>query len=811
MADLIVLSNEDMDAFSEFVENTIFKRATDDQEEKSMELTTEEKSLLFDLKYDTSKYDIMDGWPEPTVLDETHAALKRSLAQLASVARIAGSSKNSPSSAQTHEESTASRLVADLASATTLLHVANDLVTNTTSDDGSAASRATTASLGKSMNSAGRTESAKSVALQNLKGALSIITSITTTLQERSEDFSAINATQLSDSLVKTLNACDNLRSTLNGIASQREEKYDVSPVGKPGGRQNWVDKVGGLPLYIRAIAHALIRTGHDESRAIQLAIGAVQRWARGEDNVTAKTRAKAAAALAEWERKKAEAHAKSDIYSRLIEMKAVRHVRTPSGERRFGQPIGSIIVADGAAPLVNLRTLPKRWSDWDYVEGRNGKRYDVGQDEDGKWRAYNADDETDVIAEAGSEADVYRSLDKIAGSGKGRGVAVQPGPKEPDRNTFAGLKPGDVYRRPDSYPGHYGVVQRVEEGKGGTTVNVTTQWHKPDGTPTGVPDTRVHRKTTVHGGFVKPVEPAKPGAGLDRIAARNLRPGMVLGSGERLTHVYRNSKTPSGRITVEFDKDGKHVVQHWNLNTPVHVEKQPVQSNGTPKTDFVDIDALRKQQEKIEADYAAAIRRARNAAQRAGLISERNRRVEAIDRQIQQAMAKQEGPQHLGGGRYSVLPKDLVPGDLIDHNGERSRVISVDGNRIVTDRTTHTVKDGERVTRVGHDDRFNQPSPAGTDKVFDTWTKYEATTAKYEANRVRATTADVVLMIAQRKRWLDAVQNHVDSITTTDGLMEFQGFINRQVIGSGLKDVTKDRDEAIDIINARWRDLTKK
>jgi hypothetical protein len=88
------------------------------------------------------------------------------------------------------------------------------------------------------------------------------------------------------------------------------EVKYDTSPVGDPGGRQNWVDKAGGLPTYIRAVAHALIRNGHDESSAIGLAVGAVKRWASGGGKVSAKTRTKAAAAVAEWERKRTQAHA---------------------------------------------------------------------------------------------------------------------------------------------------------------------------------------------------------------------------------------------------------------------------------------------------------------------------------------------------------------------------------------------------------------------------------------------------------------------------------------------------------------------
>ena len=78
--------------------------------------------------------------------------------------------------------------------------------------------------------------------------------------------------------------------------------RYDTSPLGTGS---NWVSKtdpIAGLGPFIRAIAHALIRNGHPESEAIAIAIGTVKRWARGGGNVTPKTRAKAAAAVAEWE-----------------------------------------------------------------------------------------------------------------------------------------------------------------------------------------------------------------------------------------------------------------------------------------------------------------------------------------------------------------------------------------------------------------------------------------------------------------------------------------------------------------------------
>jgi 2'-5' RNA ligase len=85
-----------------------------------------------------------------------------------------------------------------------------------------------------------------------------------------------------------------------------------LSTVHKPLGTHGlWGDKTAQLPAYIQNIAHALLRDGHDESEAIQLAVGAVRRWAAGGGKVTPEVRAAAAAALAEWEKLKAE-HSKT-------------------------------------------------------------------------------------------------------------------------------------------------------------------------------------------------------------------------------------------------------------------------------------------------------------------------------------------------------------------------------------------------------------------------------------------------------------------------------------------------------------------
>lgn len=71
--------------------------------------------------------------------------------------------------------------------------------------------------------------------------------------------------------------------------------------------RRNWVETAGGLPPYIRKIARAIEKDrGIELAKAIPYAIGRVKRWAAGGDGVTAATKAKAAEAIAAWEKLKA-------------------------------------------------------------------------------------------------------------------------------------------------------------------------------------------------------------------------------------------------------------------------------------------------------------------------------------------------------------------------------------------------------------------------------------------------------------------------------------------------------------------------
>ncbi|WP_190824673.1 hypothetical protein [Saccharopolyspora pogona] len=81
--------------------------------------------------------------------------------------------------------------------------------------------------------------------------------------------------------------------------------------LGKPGGPGLFHDKSLSLPPYVENIAHSLMRKrGLPKSQAIRLALGAVERWKNGGDDVSPEVRAAAAKAWAQWEAAKAKAKA---------------------------------------------------------------------------------------------------------------------------------------------------------------------------------------------------------------------------------------------------------------------------------------------------------------------------------------------------------------------------------------------------------------------------------------------------------------------------------------------------------------------
>lgn len=78
--------------------------------------------------------------------------------------------------------------------------------------------------------------------------------------------------------------------------------------------RQNWVDKAGGLPEYIRIVRNALVRSGHKPGEAVEIAVQAMKRWAGGGQHVTPPVRAAAAKAVGEWEALRTKAHGQSAV-----------------------------------------------------------------------------------------------------------------------------------------------------------------------------------------------------------------------------------------------------------------------------------------------------------------------------------------------------------------------------------------------------------------------------------------------------------------------------------------------------------------
>jgi hypothetical protein len=85
--------------------------------------------------------------------------------------------------------------------------------------------------------------------------------------------------------------------------------RLDFSP------KKNWVENAGGLPKFIEDIAIALIRDhGMTRSRAIATAVNRVKKWAAGVGDTKPDTKAKAAAAVAQWEALKAKNKAKGAV-----------------------------------------------------------------------------------------------------------------------------------------------------------------------------------------------------------------------------------------------------------------------------------------------------------------------------------------------------------------------------------------------------------------------------------------------------------------------------------------------------------------
>lgn len=91
-----------------------------------------------------------------------------------------------------------------------------------------------------------------------------------------------------------------------DSVSKKSSRAYPSLERKKGPGNDNWVEAAGGLPSYIERIAkHLHYEQGMSIGHAIASAVNQCKKWAAGVGGVKPDTRAKAAAAIAQWEAKK--------------------------------------------------------------------------------------------------------------------------------------------------------------------------------------------------------------------------------------------------------------------------------------------------------------------------------------------------------------------------------------------------------------------------------------------------------------------------------------------------------------------------
>jgi len=141
--------------------------------------------------------------------------------------------------------------------------------------------------------------------------------------------------------------------------------------------KKNWVERGGGLPKYICAIARALVRNGHPMSSAISIAISRAKHWATaGEQSghaVHPETRAKAAAAVSQWEALKARAHG-----GHLVK---ASHMTESGPEDHF------IYLANTSQPSYRIDDISRAWSQKQNQERAESGELDADSSVTEPWR----------------------------------------------------------------------------------------------------------------------------------------------------------------------------------------------------------------------------------------------------------------------------------------------------------------------------------------------------------------------------------------------------------------------------------------
>lgn len=153
-------------------------------------------------------------------------------------------------------------------------------------------------------------------------------------------------------------------------------------PFGSPSGPGLWDVKNMELPPYIQNIARALLRTGRAKtlSQAIAIAKGATSRWGRGGGNVHPEVRAASQATNADWNAKRAIAHAHSNWDTPLRVIELFNPAGNPNQARvQSGPQSGQFTQGGQGQPtahqqhLAHLRQLAKKAGQGQPTGGASG------------------------------------------------------------------------------------------------------------------------------------------------------------------------------------------------------------------------------------------------------------------------------------------------------------------------------------------------------------------------------------------------------------------------------------------------------
>jgi HK97 family phage prohead protease len=266
-------------------------------------------------------------------------------------------------------------------------------------------------------------------------------------------------------------------------------------------GQGLWHHKGMQLPAYVQHVANDLIQSGHPESEAVQMAIGIIKNWAHGGGgNVTAETRAKAVAALAEWERLKAQAKA-SKVSRAVIATADVNNL--PDSAFGYIEPGGTKDSSGKTIPR-SLRHFPLP----DAAHIRN------------------------ALAQAPKSPFGDKAMPKIKAAAKKAGIQVS----DDNSTATASRAPGEIFRY---YPLDDIRIMRAAEGE--SSGRVVEAYATVFDEPAEIHDGQGHYMEIIDR------------SAFDRVLAKLSRSRGGFGSGVRV--LFNHGKTMEGQPAPEFQR----------------------------------------------------------------------------------------------------------------------------------------------------------------------------------------------------------------------------------------------------------------